>query len=275
MHLFKPRTCVLLCLILVFVPNSITTAQQGGPPLLTYDDLVTLYEKDVPPPELAARLQRLLTTPFVHNSAGVRGPKAGSQDDLGKQFIRVATWNIERGVEFEAIKAALANDQRYFRRLPYELRSSRFKLNEILDQAEKLSRADVIVLNEVDWGVKRTKYRNVARELATALQMNYAFGVEFVEVAVVVFVVARHVEHQRPRAAPGRGRELRQPEVARLRGRQLRRPLVGADVAGEDQEVRTGSGDCTKAGLRLQVQVGHQLDLHRRHPKGAGEVAGD
>ncbi|HEU4796640.1 MAG TPA: endonuclease/exonuclease/phosphatase family protein [Pyrinomonadaceae bacterium] len=169
-------------MILVFVPNSITTAQQGGPPLLTYDDLVTLYEKDVPPPELAARLQRLLTTPFVHNSAGVRGPKAGSQDDLGKQFIRVATWNIERGVEFEAIKAALANDQRYFRRLPYELRSSRFKLNEILDQAAKLSRADVIVLNEVDWGVKRTKYRNVARELATALQMNYAFGVEFVEV---------------------------------------------------------------------------------------------
>ena len=45
-----------------------------------------------------------------------------------------------------------------------------------------LSRADVIVLNEADWGVKRTDYRNVTRELAAALQMNYAFGVEFVEV---------------------------------------------------------------------------------------------
>jgi endonuclease/exonuclease/phosphatase family metal-dependent hydrolase len=45
-----------------------------------------------------------------------------------------------------------------------------------------LSRADVVILNEVDWGVKRTNYRNVAKELATAMQMNYVFAVEFVEV---------------------------------------------------------------------------------------------
>ena len=181
MHLSRPHVCVLLFLVVLF-SNSITPAQQSGPPLLAYDDLVTLYEKDVPPPELAARLQRLLTTPFVSNSAGVRGPKAGSQDDLGKRFVRVATWNIERGVEFEAIKAALTNDQRFFRRLPLASRSSRFVLNEILDQAAKLSRADVIILNEADWGLKRTDYRYIAQELANALQMNYAFGVEFVEV---------------------------------------------------------------------------------------------
>jgi hypothetical protein len=181
-HLSKPQTCVLFLLLLILNPYSVTQAQQGGAPLLTYDDLVTLYEQDVPPPELAAKLQRLLTTPFVSNAVGVRGPKAGSQDDLGKRMIRVATWNIERGLEFEAIRAALMNDQRFFRRLPFESRSSRFNLKEILDQVAKLSRADVIVLNEVDWGLKRTNYRNVARELATALQMNYAFGVEFVEV---------------------------------------------------------------------------------------------
>jgi hypothetical protein len=164
---------VLLLLVLILFPNS-TPAQQSGPPLLSYDDLVTLYEQDVPAPELAARLQRLLTTPFVSNSAGVRGPKAGSQDDLGKRFLRVATWNIERGLEFEAIKAALVNDQRFFRRLPAASRSSKFDLHEILEQAAKLSRADIIILNEADWGIKRTDYRYVARELATALQMNYA-----------------------------------------------------------------------------------------------------
>jgi hypothetical protein len=38
------------------------------------------------------------------------------------------------------------------------------------------------VLNEVDWGMKRTDYRNVAADLAAALGMNYAYGVEFVEV---------------------------------------------------------------------------------------------
>jgi endonuclease/exonuclease/phosphatase family metal-dependent hydrolase len=179
-HLFRPQITWIFCVLFFCV--STVSAQQSGPPLLTYNDLVNLYENDVPPPELANRLERLLTTPFINNSAGLRGPKAGARSDFGKRFIRVATWNIERGLEFEAIKAALTNDQRFFRRLPAEARGSRFNLAEILEQAAMLSRADVIVLNEADWGLKRTDYRNVARELATALQMNYAFGVEFVEV---------------------------------------------------------------------------------------------
>lgn len=180
MHLSKRQICVLLLLLVTCY--SLTPAQQSGPPTLVYNDLVALYENDVPPAELAARLDRLLTTPFVNNSAGLRGQKAGSPSDFGKRFIRVATWNIERGLEFEAVKAALTNDQRFFRRLPVAQRGSGFNLNEILDQVAKLSRADVIVLNEADWGLKRTDYRNIARELAAALQMNYAFGVEFIEV---------------------------------------------------------------------------------------------
>jgi hypothetical protein len=36
-------------------------------------------------------------------------------------------------------------------------------------------------LNE-GWGVKRTHYRNVIRELGEALNMNWAYGVEFLEV---------------------------------------------------------------------------------------------
>lgn len=177
-HLFKITR--IICVLFFCV--SAVSAQQSGPPLLAYDELVALYENDVPPPELAERLNRLLTTPFVNNSAGVRGPKAGARSDFGKKFIRVATWNIERGLEFEAVKAALTNDQRFFRRLSVTDRGSRFDLAEILEQAAMLSRADVIVLNEADWGLKRTDYRYVTRELATALQMNYAFGVEFVEV---------------------------------------------------------------------------------------------
>jgi endonuclease/exonuclease/phosphatase family metal-dependent hydrolase len=169
-------------LLILFFANSITPAQQSGPPLLTYNDLLALYETDVPAGELSARLNRLLTTPFVNNSIGVSGPRAGARGDFGKRFIRVATWNIERGVEFDAIKAALSNDQRFFRRLSHADRGSKFNLNEILEQAAMLSRADVVVLNEADWGLARTDYRNVARELANALQMNYAFGVEFVEV---------------------------------------------------------------------------------------------
>jgi endonuclease/exonuclease/phosphatase family metal-dependent hydrolase len=62
------------------------------------------------------------------------------------------------------------------------MRGNKFNLGSILEQAAALSRADIIILNEVDWGLKRTNYRNVAKDLATAMRMNYVFGVEFVEV---------------------------------------------------------------------------------------------
>jgi len=42
-------------------------------------------------------------------------------------------------------------------------------------------RPDLLLLSEVDRGCTRTGYRDVAREYAQALGMNYAFGVEYVE----------------------------------------------------------------------------------------------
>ena len=41
---------------------------------------------------------------------------------------------------------------------------------------------DVWILNDVDWGVKRTRYREVIRKLGETLNMNWAYGVEFFEV---------------------------------------------------------------------------------------------
>ncbi|HEX2271755.1 MAG TPA: endonuclease/exonuclease/phosphatase family protein, partial [Pyrinomonadaceae bacterium] len=167
----------LLLLPIFFLSNANIQAQPASPPLLTYSELVQLYEEPQPSPELANKLNRLLTIPFVSNTAGLRPVSATSVSS-----IRVATWNIERGLEFDALKAALTNDQRFFRRLPATERPSNFNLAQVLEQARELSQADIVVLNEVDWGLKRTNYRNVVRDLAAATRMNYAFGVEFVEV---------------------------------------------------------------------------------------------
>ena len=54
-----------------------------------------------------------------------------------------------------------------------------------MEQAAALRAADIIVINEADWGMKRTKYRNTAADLATRLKMNYAFGVQFVELSPI------------------------------------------------------------------------------------------
>ena len=177
----KAAAVALVLLINLAFTNSAQGQQTAsGPPLLTYNELIALYETDPPSPDLANKLTRLLTTPFVgYSTGGARIIKTSASQNGS---VKVALWNIERGIEFEAIKAALTNDQRFFRQLPASVRGSRFNLPDILEQAAALSRADVVILNEVDWGLKRTNYRNIAKELATAMQMNYVFGVEFVEI---------------------------------------------------------------------------------------------
>lgn len=70
------------------------------------------------------------------------------------QSIRVVNWNINRG---QQLSAAL----------------------DFLRDAT----ADVILLQETDVNAQRTQRRNVAREIAQALKMDYVFGREFEELA--------------------------------------------------------------------------------------------
>jgi endonuclease/exonuclease/phosphatase family metal-dependent hydrolase len=170
----------LLVLIAAVAGGLSVHAQQ--PELFTYDELVQLYETQDLPQALQAKLDRLLTTPFVSNTASTRVRVLPRSPQLGT-FVRVVQWNIERGIEFDAIKAALTDANQLARLIDSSAhpRGSSDR-KTILQQVALLKQADVIVLNEVDWGMKRTDYRNVAADLAAALRMNYAYGVEFVEV---------------------------------------------------------------------------------------------
>ena len=66
--------------------------------------------------------------------------------------IRVISWNINRGEQLDGVLE-------FLRRTP----------------------ADLILLQETDVHARRTQYRNVAREIAQALRMDYVFGCEFEE----------------------------------------------------------------------------------------------
>ena len=68
--------------------------------------------------------------------------------------FRAVAWNIQRGQHLDALVAALRDDP-------------------------ALARADVLFLSEVDCGMGRSGNRHVARELATALGMSYAFAVSY------------------------------------------------------------------------------------------------
>ncbi len=90
-------------------------------------------------------------------------------------------------MNFDLIKLALSDPEGFQqaamerRGLDQEKLDSR-KQAKIEQQLPALRDADIVVLNEVDLGMKRTDYRDITRDLARALGMNYIFGVEFVEV---------------------------------------------------------------------------------------------
>jgi endonuclease/exonuclease/phosphatase family metal-dependent hydrolase len=68
-----------------------------------------------------------------------------------KPAVSILAWNIERGSRFEGIVDALKNNP-------------------------QLNNKDVLLLTELDYGMARSGNRFVAKELADALQMNYAFA---------------------------------------------------------------------------------------------------
>jgi endonuclease/exonuclease/phosphatase family metal-dependent hydrolase len=68
----------------------------------------------------------------------------------------VMTYNMERGLELDQQIA-------------------------LLGSSPDVPRVDLLLVSEVDRGCSRTAHRNVPRELAEALSMNYVFAVEFVE----------------------------------------------------------------------------------------------
>ena len=85
-----------------------------SPELLTYKELVQLYEQPVPAEPLQRKLTALLNTPFVSNAASERGVKPiKPQSPVLGPFLRVAFWNIEQGLQYEAVDGALGGDAHY------------------------------------------------------------------------------------------------------------------------------------------------------------------
>jgi endonuclease/exonuclease/phosphatase family metal-dependent hydrolase len=185
----------LLAIALGCIGTTVLPAQEyvrdSEPKLFSYDELVQLSLDQEMSPELAEKLRLLTTTPFVNNEAYLSGarPQAFELPRLGPS-LRVALWNIERGLELDYIELFLKDKDAFMAKVQAERKEANenkkgvraVDLEKIPEEIETLKSADVWILNEVDWGVKRTEYREVVRELGKALNMNWAYGVEFLEI---------------------------------------------------------------------------------------------
>jgi endonuclease/exonuclease/phosphatase family metal-dependent hydrolase len=96
--------------------------------------------------EIGGEIQRVLD--------GVeRGDRAPAAASARAGTLRAVAWNIQRGARLDDLRRAVVTP-------PF-------------------ADADLFLLSEVDVGLGRSGNRNVARELAEALGMSYAFGVSY------------------------------------------------------------------------------------------------
>jgi endonuclease/exonuclease/phosphatase family metal-dependent hydrolase len=189
------RVGILMVLATSLIGTANLRAQEyvrdSEPKLFSYDELVHLSSDQQLSPELTEKLRIVTTTPFINNEAYLSGvrPKPLEVTALGPS-LRIAFWNIERGLELDYIELFLTDKDAFMAKVAEERkkaaesgkRTRAVELEKIPEQIETLKAADVWILNEVDWGVKRTEYREVVRELGKTLNMNWAYGVEFLEV---------------------------------------------------------------------------------------------
>ena len=151
----------------------------SAPDMFTYEELVALSEDTELDPALAAKLERITTTPFLSNEAYYLGAKPHVPDVAGLgRSMNVVFWNIERGIHLDEIKLLFTDRDAFL----LKASAGDTDIAGLRADIDTLQSADVILLNEVDWGMRRSGYREVIRELGQALNMNWVYGVEFVEI---------------------------------------------------------------------------------------------
>jgi endonuclease/exonuclease/phosphatase family metal-dependent hydrolase len=166
------KRVVALPILFALPCYSFEVAKAADPATFTFPELVRLAAVDPVAPDLQSNLNALLSTPFIRNdyARNIGNPSS----------LQVAEWNINRGENEAEVLLALADAQAYLSRARQSSMDAN-KLADLRSQLQALQSADIIVLDEVDYGVKRTAYRNVVHDIASALKMNYAYGVEFIE----------------------------------------------------------------------------------------------
>lgn len=185
----------IVCVLYSFAP-AVVFAQTGSlvpmadqaPELLTYEELVILSDNPYPMGELRRKYNRLWEVPIVSNAATRNGikPKRPESPEIGP-FVRVLSWNIEKSLRIDEAITTFTDEESYQALLdPRKAKPGSKRHKKALRERQLLADADIILLQEMEIGVKRSNYRNAAKDLALALGMNYAFLPEYIEVDPVI-----------------------------------------------------------------------------------------
>lgn len=177
---------LVIAVFLWFTTPHIVRSQQ--PRFLNFKELQALSKNPHPTGGLQRKLDRFWRTPLINNKPYYRRVKPHRPVDpkLGPT-LRLVSWNIEKSYHMPDAVAAFSPEGDFEKLIdPGEAPKGSEKRDLVVRQRAKLQNADVILLQEMDIGVKRSGYVNAAEMLAEALEMNYAYGTEQLEVDPVL-----------------------------------------------------------------------------------------
>jgi endonuclease/exonuclease/phosphatase family metal-dependent hydrolase len=171
---------ISLIAAVIFSSKSISLAQEL--PQFTFDELISLSASLDQPQQLLDKVDQTLHYPFVDNSIRQSEYFQPKKNDRIGSYVRVASWNIARGMNIDNIKQVFSNSDGLVNNVNEKIKKAPQCLEKLKEQITILKNSDFIFLNEVDLGMPRTDYRDIAKELAQTLKYNYAYGVEFMEI---------------------------------------------------------------------------------------------
>lgn len=154
------------------------------PTYLTCEELQKLSQDPKPDAALKAKLDKFWTTPIISNEAHYAGVKPRHLRDprLGP-FVRIGSWNIEKSFNItEAIDFFLSKNSYNDMIDPDKVAPDSAQREDMHRQRERIINADILIFQEMEIGIKRSGYVNAAAEMAKALEMNYAFAAQYLEV---------------------------------------------------------------------------------------------
>ncbi|MBI3308159.1 MAG: endonuclease/exonuclease/phosphatase family protein [Candidatus Melainabacteria bacterium] len=181
--------CILLFSAFIIYKN---TARRGGPldvitskvvnPIsyLYFEDLEKLSTGQAISEELREKLNKQLSTPYIVNGVSSQIRHAS----LKNPYLRITQWNIASGGRVDVIKQIFLDPKKFYNK--YKQKVEKPLTSDLKKEIELLSTNDIIFLNEVDIGLPRTGYANIAKEISRSLGYNYAFATEFIELGPIV-----------------------------------------------------------------------------------------
>jgi len=160
------------------VQGAVKILEKTEPALLRHTELVALSRNPSPQtPRLKKKIETLFNTAFVHNES--RHPKPFRVYPKLGECLRIVSWNIEQSLHVKEFEEALKSEATYLSLKEMSLNRDHQKA---LFERELMRAADIVILQEMDIGHPRSHYLKTPEVLAKAWGMNYAYGIQYLEV---------------------------------------------------------------------------------------------